>query len=652
MRLQPEDEVGLRRIGALAIAPDGENIVYAVGEVDLINNRRTTRLWRCATSDGQARPLTTGSDNERFPRWSPDGASVAYVSSGPDGDRLMIVPAIGGRPQELLGPTVGFVPSDIFGMRPGGMPAFAWAPDSRSLACLLRTGDQVPGELSLEGPRMVGDPMVAVEITQRLRGGPAVRLAVLDVAERSLKDVGAADRPLSHLAWTPDGMSIYAVSQADVPPAGTSAFRLLHFSLAGAEPATVTEFSGAAFAPTLSPDGRQFAVSAARGTNNAPSPCLFLLPAGGGAHRDLAMDDLTTYSDLTWLPSGAAIIAVADSGIRRHLVTVCTESGAVTTLASDEAWIEMARTSADGTRIAFVGSRLDDPGDVFVRSASGGNCSRLTDTNPHRTSIDWGTGRGVTWLAADGERIEGILILPPGNEPGTPVPLIIDYHGGPASHVTLGWNGQRQVFAAAGYAIFAPNFRVGTGYGSAFSEALRGDIGGKPFSDSISGVDDLIAGGIADPERMFAYGHSWGGYMTNWTATQTDRFRAIVSSGSVCDLISVFHTRYSADVWEWRLLGTPDESPEQYLKWSPIRYADQVRIPVLFLNGAEDRTTPPTQGLEMFTALRMREIPAEFVLYPREGHVAAEPAHQIDRMKRVLEWFERYRALPQLPPNK
>jgi dipeptidyl aminopeptidase/acylaminoacyl peptidase len=128
--------------------------------------------------------------------------------------------------------------------------------------------------------------------------------------------------------------------------------------------------------------------------------------------------------------------------------------------------------------------------------------------------------------------------------------------------------------------------------------------------------------------------------MTNWTATQTDRFKAIVSSGSICDLLSVFHTRYSADVWEWRLLGTPSQSLEQYLKWSPILQVDKVRVPVLVLNGAEDRTTPPTQGLEMFTALRQRGIRSEHVVYPREGHGITEPAHQIDRVQRILRWFE------------
>ena len=206
--------------------------------------------------------------------------------------------------------------------------------------------------------------------------------------------------------------------------------------------------------------------------------------------------------------------------------------------------------------------------------------------------------------------------------------------------MTLGWNGQRQVFSCAGYVVFAPNFRGSTGYGAEFSEALRGDIGGVPYTDSIAGVDRLIADNVIDRDRLFAFGHSWGGYMTNWTATQTDRFRAIVSSGSICDLLSVYHTRYSAEVWRWRLLGTPSESLEQYLKWSPLLGASQVSVPVLFLNGAEDRTTPPTQGLEMFTALRQRDIRSEQVIYPREGHVTTEPFHQVDRMTRILKWFE------------
>ena len=154
MRLEPEDEVTLRRITDLAISPDGGAVVYGVSEVDLLNNRRTTRLWRHASENGVPSALTTGGATERFPAWSPDGTSIAFVTSGPGGDRLMVVPAAGGRPSELLGPADGFIPSTIFGGRPGGGPSYAWSPDSRAIACLIREGDATPGELSVEGPRM------------------------------------------------------------------------------------------------------------------------------------------------------------------------------------------------------------------------------------------------------------------------------------------------------------------------------------------------------------------------------------------------------------------------------------------------------------------------------------------------------------------
>ena len=233
-------------------------------------------------------------------------------------------------------------------------------------------------------------------------------------------------------------------------------------------------------------------------------------------------------------------------------------------------------------------------------------------------------------------------MLPAGYREGERVPLILDYHGGPSAHVNLGWRGSRQIWASAGYAVLAPNFRGSTGYGEAFSEALRGDIGGQPYLDCLAGVDHLVSEGIADAGRTVICGHSWGGYKVNWTITQTDRFKAAISSGSIANLFSVFGTRYASDVWEWRLHGTPWESPELYQRWSPIFQADKVTTPTLFLNGAEDRTTPPTQGYEMFVALRKHDVPAEYVLYPREGHATLEPAHRVDREGRILDWFERW----------
>lgn len=647
MRLTPEDEIGLRRISGLTISPDGAAVVFVVDEADPASNRRSSRLW-LNTSDGAATLFTSAGGSQRLPAWSPSGELIAYVTNGPGDfgrDRLMVVPAAGGPARLLLGPESGFIASG-FARRPGGGATFAWSPDSRRIACLLRVGESIPGDLAVDGPRALGDPQVITEISERLRGGPAVRLGVVDVESGVMVELGGDERPFSSICWAPDGTAVYAVSHrhGGVNPGH---FRLLRYAIdqPAADPVCLTEFSGASFAPCLSPDGTRFVVSAARGSSHAPGPCLLLLSADSGEIvAEISADDRTTFFELAWSPAGDAIFALADRGVRRQLVRIDPASGAVSSLTGDERWIEMARLSGDGSTVAFVSSSLDDPGDLYFLASGGGEPRRATRLNRSLAGIELARGRAFDWTAPDGTTIEGILLLPPGLAEGERLPLIIDFHGGPASHVTLGWNGARQVFAAAGYAVFAPNFRGSTGYGAAFTEALRGDLGGVTLSDSLAGISHLIEEGVVDPDRQFAYGHSWGGFMTNWAVTHTDQFRAAVSSGSICDLVSVYHTRYSADVWEWRLLGRPQDSAalERYRQWSAILYADRVTTPVLFLNGSEDRTTPPTQGLEMFTALRKRDVPAEYVVYPREGHGIVEPVHHVDRLGRILTWFAQH----------
>lgn len=637
--LLPEDEVSIRRISHLALSADGRQVVYAVDEADIVRNNRTTRLWLEPVDGGAARPLTSGYGSQRLPLWSPVDERIAFVGGGPNGDRLLLVDAEGGRPRDLLPHDVALIAAEVFN-RPGGEPSFAWSPDGQRIAFLRRFGTEIAGDQSVEGPRVTGDPLVHTEIVELLRGGAAVRLCVLDLASNQITELGGAERPLGSVAWSSDSRAVTAVRRSTDD--GSSHFDLLRFPLDGGEVEVILAFDGAAFAPSFAPDDRSIAVSGADGTSHAPSPFLRLYAADGSLQRELSVDDRTTFTDLAWLADGSALTAVADSGVERRLVQVDVSNGDFTLLTDGNPWIEMARSSASGETIAFVSSALDDPGDVFVLRLDGSPPIRQSRINPQLASLGLARGERLTWTAQDGTPLDGIVLYPPGFEPGSRAPFIIDYHGGPASHVTRGWNGQRQIFATAGYVVLAPNFRGGTGYGAAFSEALRGDLGGVPYTDSIDGVDHLLAEHAIDPERLYAFGHSWGGFMTNWTATQTDRFKAIVSSGSICNLLSVYHTRYSADVWRWRLKGTPSESLDQYLKWSAILQADKVKTPVLFMNGAIDRTTPPTQGQEMFTALRQRGIPAEHVLYPREGHPTLEPAHATDRMHRVLGWFARY----------
>lgn len=633
---RPEHEVALRRISGLEMAPDGSSVVYCVEENDPVRNARSTRLWGVPLPGGQAAPLSPGTGDERLPCISPDGQFVAYVSTAGGVDRLMVIPSHGGFPERVLdSERDGFVPGDIYGGR-----GFCWAPDSRRIAVLVQQGGAMPGELSVEGPRPTGDPVVQTEITERLRGGPPVRLCILDTVTGEIETIGQADRPLSSLSWSPEGSSVLAATREITGYGHPDAFRIVKFPRPAAEQ-TQLEFTGSALTFALAPDGQRLAVSAAANSTNAPSPTLFVTLMAGNDRRYLTGDDLTSFHDVSWTASGRTLYAIADRGVERRIVEIDIDSGTMRDRTGEGLWIERLSTDASGRAIAFAASTPDDPGDVWVLFDDHAP-RRLTAINPSAQEYAFGTGQPIAWEASDGKVIEGVLIVPAMLPAHTTVPLVLHYHGGPAYHIGLGWRGQHQLWAAAGFAVLAPNFRGSTGYGSAFSEELRGDIGGKPFTDCLSGVDHVISEGIANPDRLVVYGHSWGGYKTNWTITQTDRFRAAVSSGSVANLLSVYGTRYSADVWEWRLHGTPWESPEQYLRWSPIRYAQHVKTPTLFLNGLDDRTTPPSQGLEMFTALRKHGIAAQYIGYPREGHLISEPAHRIDREHRILEWFRSY----------
>lgn len=645
MRLTPEEEVALRRITGLDVAPDGSAICYVIEEAVVATDTINSRLWYADVETSVSRPLTTGTGNERHPVWSPEGDRIAFVSTVDSIDRLMIVSSAGGRALELLGADAGFLPIDagpVGGYQAGAHSAIAWSPDGTSIACLVRAQDRVTDDYHHEGPRPAGDPAVMTEITERLRGGAPVKLCVLGVESGELQVIAHGDHPYLSVSWSLEGGSLYAVEQSGGDAGHPATFRLLRLFLNGDAAETVEEFEGASFVPAISPDERRIAVSCAGRSYHAPEPGLYEREIGAQERRILSDDDRTFFYGISWSPDGDALVGIADRGVERRLVSIDLETGDISQLTDGSTWIEIARAAQDGETIAVVASTPDDPGDVFLIKRGESEPRRLTDVNPQRASFDIGEWRVVSWEAGDGTEIEGLLILPAGFDPAHPAPLILDYHGGPSTHVNLSWRGRRQIWASAGYAVLAPNFRGSTGYGVDFSEALRGDIGGEPYEDCQSGVDELITAGIADPDRLVIYGQSWGGYKTNWTVTQTDRFKAAVSYASICNLFSVYGTRYSADVWEWRLHGMPWESPDQYLEWSPLFYADRVRTPVLFLNGATDRTTPPTQGLEMFTALRKHDVPAEFVVYPREGHSVLEPRHRVDLEQRMLDWFDRW----------
>jgi dipeptidyl aminopeptidase/acylaminoacyl peptidase len=235
-----------------------------------------------------------------------------------------------------------------------------------------------------------------------------------------------------------------------------------------------------------------------------------------------------------------------------------------------------------------------------------------------------------------------VLTLPPEGVAKAPHRLIVYPHGGPHGRNVLGFDFTGQVFAAHGYAVFQPNFRGSTGYGQKFVDADRGDFGGGDTRDILSGVDFLIAEGVADKDRLFAYGTSFGGYMTAWLVGQTDRFRAAAPVNGVHDLTMMWALSDLQSWTEWEFGGRPWEVPEKMLKHSPLTHAGRVKTPTLVLHALNDRRVPHPLGLAYYRALQRSGVPTELVTYPDEGHAIRQPRHREDLLRRVLDWFAKY----------
>jgi dipeptidyl aminopeptidase/acylaminoacyl peptidase len=271
---------------------------------------------------------------------------------------------------------------------------------------------------------------------------------------------------------------------------------------------------------------------------------------------------------------------------------------------------------------------------------------QLTQFHMQLRSLALGETRVLRWQGSDGMAMQGLLILPVGYQEGQRVPLITWVHGGPAWLYTHSFYGAgrspQQMFAGAGYAVLLANPRGSAGWGVGFTEANIGDFGGCDYEDIIAGVDHVIALGIADPARLGIGGWSYGGFMTAWAVTQTNRFKAAMMGAGICNWRS-YHGVAEVGAWDQiSYRASPYEQGGRYDHFSAIHYVDRVTTPTLIVHGADDIIVPVGQSYEFFRALKDHGIPTELVVYPREPHGFRERGHNIDRLRRFLAWFQRY----------
>jgi dienelactone hydrolase len=470
----------------------------------------------------------------------------------------------------------------------------------------VRTPDGFGDRHVVEVAERPGDGMLAVLTWSSPEVDPGLvepGLHLLDPGSGTIRDLGPAAADASSLVWWPADDGWHLAYLAKTPPVLVGGNAVLDVAV-----------------PASGPAGEHRNLTA--GTTRCPDS---LVQVATGPPLALVADGLDT-----------AICRLDPAG--PHLVEVSRVDGLATSLT----------TNRHGDAVAAVISTSYEPRDVHAGPTSGPR-ARLTDLRPELRDIRWGLQQRLSYRAADGLALDGLLILPAGRSPQDgPFPLVTLVHGGPydrhADRLQLGWDPSGQWLATAGYAVFLPNPRGGKGHGHDFAVRVAGAVGLEEWTDIRAGIDLLVARGVADPDRLGIGGWSHGGFMAAWAVGQTDRFKAAVMGAGISDWGMLAATGEEGP-FEAALGGSSGwegPGPHRHDRLSPISYAAEVRTPVLILHGENDPNVPVSQAEFFHRALRRFGAEHTYVVYPREHHAIRERNHQLDVLRRTRAWFDRW----------
>ena len=605
--LTPEQLIAVRRLADLRWSPDARALALTVTEPP--NGITVSRhVW---VSTDVPRQYTYSAKSEDHARWSNDGKRLAFLSDRDQATQIYIMPAGGG---EAIALTRG----------KRAVQSFEWSPDGKQLA-LLAVDPKTDAEQKREDDKDDAHP---VDRTQ-----DRSHLWLADVATGALRPLLGAPWSIGDVQWLPNGDGLVVVA-TDHPESDQETNRIFVVKASDGTMRPVATPSGPFNRLHVSPDGKHVAFVGARGDGPSAHD-LYVVSTDGGTPRNLTGASIDRPVEAyAWRSDGTLLVATTD-GFRTALWTLDT-LGKGTRLVLPGMKVGDVALSSAGT-IAFIGESATQPPELWTWDGTT-TPRRVSSFNPSFEHLALIKPTLLTYRSFDGREIEAALVAPAG---GTHLPTIVHVHGGPTGNWSDQLDSWDQLLAAAGYAVFSPNIRGSTGYGYDFAVRNRGDWGGGDFKDIMAGVDYLIQRGIADPDRLGIAGWSYGGYMAEWAITQTTRFKAAVSGAGLSDLASEYGTEDHPAYDEW-FYGLPYEKPEGFRRSSPLTYVKNARTPTLILQGDNDVIDPMGQSQELYRALKRYGVTTELVVYPREGHGFHEEKHLIDRLRRIVAWFDQY----------
>ena len=654
----PVDLVNLKTVRDPQISPDGNVIAYVVETPMPAAERRNSQIWLVPSGGGSpARPFVTGGVSNSSPRWSPDSLSLAFLSDRDNSlakNHTFPFTIVGAEDRNDLAPpdTKPGTPEEkpvkpvnqiwLISLRggeatpltaiPGGVKKFKWSGDGKLLA-FIRTDQDTKQEV--ERKQRKEDHL---EVDRNYKFD---RLWVYDLAAHEARLVTKENMNIDDFDWAPDGSRFLA--RISPTPRIDDYWRVSRISILSVSDGSIvkTLLEHAAYnRVSWSPDGRTvlFGKPGPKGITGVP----VLYNLATAKETVLGESYPATLETIEWDPDSNTLTASGVEGATPVFFKVDAHSGSLTRIGK-QATTESFTLSKDGQKVAFLGQTMEHPDEVYVNVAD--QDQMLTSTNPEVKNWKLGTSEELSWKSSkDGRAVHGILLLPAGYERGKRYKTIVHFHGGPEEAWAAGFHGSWYdwggVLASHGYAVLLPNPRGSDGSGPSFAEANYRDWGYGDFQDSMDGLDLLVSRGIADSDHLGVGGWSYGGFMTSWTITHTDRFKAAVVGAAVTDLFTMATTSDIDPSYLDGYYGSLRPNVKLYDDHSPVRFLEHCHTPALVIHGEADVRVPISQGEEFYYGLRFLGGETQMVRYPREPHIFQEMEHQRDSLERMLRWYD------------
>jgi len=658
-RLTIDELLKVRRVGDPQVSPKGDLVAYTITDVDQAANKSTTQIYLVPLSGGETRQLTNDEHSSASPRWSPDGEKLAFISARDGDDQIWTIDVSSGALKKIT--TISSGAGDPVWSPDGKWLAFVSDiyPECRDDACNKRRAEEV------------AQNKVKAHVADRLlyrhwkswKNGMRTHVFVVSSAGGEARDLtpGDYDAPPFSLggptdyAFSPDSNELAFVSNHDKVEAISTNADVWLIPVKGGTPKNITAANhGYDGSPQFSPDGR-FLAYRSQVTPGYESDRfrLMIYDRKTGRAQSISESLDSNVDEFVFAPDSKIIYLTAEerggSGIYKVNISGGMGGGPIKKLFAEGGASGDIHLTKDGNTLVFSRSSMTKPTEIYRSNLDSLSVSALTTTNDSFiSSFNLKAAEEVTWTGGLGAKVAGWIVKPPNFNPGRKYPLIVLIHGGPQGAWLDNW-GYRwnpQIYTNKGYVVFMPNPRGSTGYGQKFVAEISGDWGGKVFTDISNGVAMAANLPYVDKTRIGAAGASYGGYMINWIEGHNNdprfHYKVLVSHDGVYNLTAMYGV--TEELWfpEWEFKGTPWTNPAMYDRWSPHKFVQNFKTPVLIITNTLDYRVPEGEGLQFFTAVQRMGVESKLVDFPDEGHWVTKPANSAFWHKTVLDWLDKH----------